>query len=536
LDVFLFFLGIGTKEVIGTAPLLMLLFDRTFLAESWREVIRRRGWFYGLLLGPEVLFGLYMAPYFNTKWSHDMGLGHPWITPWMYARTQTAVILHYLRLSYWPDRLCLDYCWPVMPIRSLMMPIAVMSVVLAATLWALRYRPRVGFLAAAFFLILAPTSSFIPINDLAVEHRMYLPLSCVVGLTVHAAFGLFERLGARAGWPRGFAPWMLTFTVVLAAVPLALRTVARNEDYRDNIAIWKSSVAAYPMSHRATHNLAISLWDARRKEEALEYFRRAFDMECLRAANRGGFLDSYGGLKWALNALERPNDILPILREGVARHPEVVHYHWFLGDELLNIGDSAGAVPELREAVRIDPGFSAGRVMLATALFLQHQPRDAVDQLRALIRHTPENTAAANYLAWALATHPDPAVRNGQEALRLSRDLCLNRKAKDAKSWGTLAAAYAEAGRFDEAVEACRRSISLARPESHDAATKLLRQQMSCYLRRRPYRIKVEELAVQRSPAGPGTRGTSARTGIQPAAAPNDLPHSRRRTGESASS
>ncbi|MDR3637793.1 MAG: tetratricopeptide repeat protein [Isosphaeraceae bacterium] len=529
LDVLLFFLGIGTKEVIGTAPLLMLLFDRIFLAGSWREVIRRRGWFYGLLLGPMILFGLYMAPYFNTKWSHDMGLGHPWITPWMYARTQTAVILHYLRLAYWPDKLCLDYCWPVMPVRELVVPMAVISALLALTLWALRYRSRVGFLAAGFFLILAPTSSFMPINDLAVEHRMYLPLACVVSLTVLAAYAACERFAVRAGWSRGIAPKILIATSIVIAFPLALRTVARNRDYRNSLAMWQSAVAAYPMSHRATNNLAVSLWEAQRKQEAREYFRRAFDMECIRSANRGGYLDSYGGLKWVLNALGKPNDIFPILSEGVARHPNLVHYHWFLGDELLGAGDSTRAVAELREAVRIDPGFNAANVMLATALFLEDRPRDAIEHLRALVRREPKDTAAANYLAWVLATHPDPTVRNGHEAVRLSEDVCLARNAKDAKSWGTLAAAYAESGRFDDAVKACQTSISLAHVKTLKASEspEPLHRQMSCYSERRPYRIKVEELAVHRSPGGPAARstkkGTTIRTSLEAAGTPNGV-------------
>ena len=79
----------------------------------------------------------------------------------------------------------------------------VVGILLAATIWALVRKPMWGFLGAWFFLILAPTSSFMPIRDLAFEQRMYLPLAAVVALAVLAAHLLGERLAARRGFGRG---------------------------------------------------------------------------------------------------------------------------------------------------------------------------------------------------------------------------------------------------------------------------------------------------------------------------------------------
>ena len=101
------------------------------------------------------------------------------------------MILHYLRLAFWPGGLCLDYGWPVARTAGEIVPGAiVVGGLLAATVWALVRRPMWGFLGAWFFLMLAPTSSILPIEDLAFEHRMYLPLAAVV-----------RRWSSRYTWP-----------------------------------------------------------------------------------------------------------------------------------------------------------------------------------------------------------------------------------------------------------------------------------------------------------------------------------------------
>ncbi len=496
LGVFLLFIGVGTKEVIATAPVFMLMFDRIFLADSWRDLVRRRGWFYGLLLLPMLLFGISVFPYLNVKKTHDIGLGHPSITPWMYARTQSAVILHYLRLVFWPDRLCLDYCWPVMPVRQLIVPLTTMATLLLATLWALRYHPRIGFLAAGFFLILSPTSSFMPINDLAVEHRMYLPLACVVALTVLAVHALCDRLAACAGWPRGSAVMLLVAVVGLAAVPLAARTVSRNEDYRSALTILKTSVEAFPKSHRAHHNLAVMLWQAGRKDEALEHFQRAFDLGCVEWGMQDEIAEEYNSLKITLRNMGKPQEIFSILRKRVAQHPDTLYYHWFLGDESSRAGDYSTAIDEYREVVRIDPKFHQTQSALATALFLRGQPHEAVAQLRTAVRLDPKNIAVVEYLAWVLATHPDATVRNGREGVRLLENVCLTGEAKGANSWGTLAAAYAEAGRFDKAIEAARRSVELARNSEQSGGAEQVLRQIAYYEKGQPYRTNLEDLAI----------------------------------------
>jgi len=113
------------------------------------------------------------------------GFGVESIGPLRYAMAQPGVVLHYLVLSFWPHRLCLDYGWmPVEDFLGFVAPLVVVGALLLAAAWGVWRNTWLGVVGAWFFLALAPSSSFLPIQDLAVEHRMYLSLAAVVVLAV----------------------------------------------------------------------------------------------------------------------------------------------------------------------------------------------------------------------------------------------------------------------------------------------------------------------------------------------------------------
>ncbi len=109
------------------------------------------------------------------------GFGLKSISPLGYLSTQPGVLLHYLRLVVWPHPLVFDYAWQPTPVSAaLMMPGLMIGGLLGFAVWLIHRQPSAGFLAAGFFLFLAPTSSVFPLMDLAAEHRMYLPLAVVI--------------------------------------------------------------------------------------------------------------------------------------------------------------------------------------------------------------------------------------------------------------------------------------------------------------------------------------------------------------------
>ena len=259
LSVLACFAGMATKPVMVTAPLMAWLYDRVFLAGSWRQAWRvRRGYYLGLAGSLAFLGVLLIAASREYSWAAGFSLPQPSVT--QYALTQPGVILHYLRLAIWPHPLVLDYAWPVAGSWAAILP---PLAALAAVGWLIRRAWRrnsaIGFLGIAVALLLAPTSSVIPITDLAQEHRMYLPLAPLLLLLV---------LGARR-------LRVATLATVLAVSVFGVMTQHRNQDYRSELAIWQDTVRKRPANPRAHNNLGVALAQQGRLDDAFAHFSEA---------------------------------------------------------------------------------------------------------------------------------------------------------------------------------------------------------------------------------------------------------------------
>ncbi|MFO0884549.1 MAG: tetratricopeptide repeat protein [Pirellulales bacterium] len=250
-----FLLGIGTKENIATLPFVLCLIDWAFLTRSLSTTLKTRGLFYASLFLPLVWMAWVLRGTAQANDYYQAGFGYDGYSPLAYLKTQASVLVHYLRLAFWPDRLVFDYAWPIEtnPLK-IYLPGLVVLALLALSLWALVRRPTIGVLALSFFLILAPTSSFMPINDIAAEHRMYLPLMIVVGLVVAVVAHLLFVSSPDTS-PTASARWAFIALVLM----LTLRTVLRNHDYSSPMRLWRTVIAAAPHNGRAHTTLSLLL-------------------------------------------------------------------------------------------------------------------------------------------------------------------------------------------------------------------------------------------------------------------------------------
>lgn len=249
-------LSIGSKEVGAAAPPVLLWYDRVFAATSWPDLWRRRWWFHL----PFVLVLAAGVAYLHTQREHYAAggiLDAEKMSPLTYALTQPEVICRYLRLSFWPRGLCLDWAWPPADTAwRVVPPLTTILAMLAFTAWAAVRLPAVGFLLGSFFLILAPTSSFAPIVDLAFEHRMYLPLAPLAVLAVVAGRAGLEILTARLGQSSPYGQTMATVAGLALAAALGVTTHLRNEVYRSGVTLWGDVVEKVPGNARGYSSLA----------------------------------------------------------------------------------------------------------------------------------------------------------------------------------------------------------------------------------------------------------------------------------------
>ena len=180
-------LGTLCKESAVVLPVLWLLFDRAFVSGSFAQAWRRHKMLYvGSILLVAVAGVIVAGDHRGGLITDDASI------TWRYLLTQGGVIVHYLWLSVWPAPLVLTYDWPLVSGLGEAWPTAgAVFLLLMAGFYAVFRWPALGFVAAWFFLILAPTSSVIPImTEVVGERRMYLPLISVLGLILAGVWWL----------------------------------------------------------------------------------------------------------------------------------------------------------------------------------------------------------------------------------------------------------------------------------------------------------------------------------------------------------
>ena len=423
-------LGMLSKPTAVVIPLLAVLCDGLIASDSFREAWRRR-WALHLALAASCLLlvptglldGLLQsAPDARA----GAGLAVTTVTPLEYLQSQPGVITHYLGQAFWPATLCIDPDRPVADsARAIVGPTVLILTALAATALAVRRRHPLAFPAAAFLVLLAPTSSLVPIRDLAAEHRMYLPLAAVILIAV----AIVGR-GLRALPPRLAAPLGLGLLAV-AGVALGLRTIDRNRDYATPVTLWAATVEAAPHNHRARMNLGVALREAGRNEEAVAVLTTALEMQSndpIAQLNLGAALLDESRIEEATEILgiaavrlrDRPRawlllgdahraggrteDALAAYRRALAVRPDPA-IRLRLGNTLADTGrlDEAAEQFDAAASSATDPRLRASAAFnLGNTRYRQGAFDQAADAYRAALVADPQHAGARQWLAEAL--------------------------------------------------------------------------------------------------------------------------------------
>ena len=514
--------GLSSKQVMVTAPVLALLLDRAFLSGSLPAALRRR---WGLYLG--------LALTWNLIWINgslqgiareggSAGFGMQLVSWYQYLLSQGEIILHYLRLVVWPHPLVLDYMWvpaalvtdPGYRLLHIWIPCATVALLLGVSLVGLFRNTWWGFLGFAFFAILSVTSSVVPIADLAMEHRMYLPLAAVLTLVILAADKAIRR------WTppetRGQVRLAGAAAGLLVVVVLAGLTVQRNFEYRTGVTIWNTVIERAPYNPRGFHNLGKALNDYGRDDEAMAAYEHAVVMvpgyadahhnmgniwmsrnqpqralqryEAAVEARPSG-ADNHYGLATALAALGRIDEAWQAVNRAIELKPTLATAWDLRGTLRARQGDLAGAVQDISHAIELSPDDAEMHYNLGLTLKSMGEHVQAAAALERAIELDPREPRPMQALARLRATSPDDAVRDGHEALRLVSQVQRLRQQVDVPALDTLAAAYAEVGEFGEARRVMRRALDTAAAQDlPDPLIEQMRQRLSQYEQQQPYR------------------------------------------------
>jgi Tfp pilus assembly protein PilF len=423
------------------------------------------------------------------------------------------------------------------------------SIAAVAVLFAAyRLRHRIGggpFAALAIFILgLGPASGFFNVYFMRYsyvqDHFQYFASMSFIALLAALITVAVARLKT---------PTIAAAVVPVAILAtLGVATWLQCRIYRDSETLYRTTIAKNPSAWMAHHNLAHLLMAAGKTDEALASFAAALairpdDVELLSNAGiafgkAGRPEEAYADFQKAL-ALE-PNSLVTRLNYGTVLidhgkvdeaisqfeaalrlNPHSADAHCNMGVALRLEGQIPAAVAEQEAALRIDPDHASAHINLGGMLFRQGKVTEAIDhfehalrvqpgsveahlalgqcywsqnkydlavaEYRRALELQPTNADAANNLAWVLATSTDDSLRDGAEAVRLAELACKSTQFKNAGMLDTLAAAYAEAGRFDTAATTARQALALLATASGDRA-KQIEDRLALYEAHRPYR------------------------------------------------
>jgi len=444
-------LGMGSKQTMVAAPFIVGLWDWIFATADPATIRQSRRSLYAGLAATWIILAVLVA---MERWPHSIGFAREGWTPWTYLLTQSGVIVHYARLSLTGSPLSLDYDgWPmarsIAQVAQYALPLAI--IVVATGVAIVRRRPW-GFPGGWFFVTLAPSSSVLPLaTEIAAERRMYLPLAALIVAAVVAAYLIGQRvLDLSISDLRRRRIIAVTLTVIIVggiAIACGAATYARNRDYWSDERIWQDTVEKRPNNPRARVNYAIDLQAAGRLADA-----------------------------------ERE------LREAVRLKDTSAAAHANLGPILCGSGKLDECILHLERALALDPDYSSAHANLAEAYAARGKRVRAAEQFALALNAAPDRPFLLNRLAWLLATAPEDSIRNGPRAVELAERAASITARQDIMSLETLSAAYAEVGRFDDALRTGREALALAERQNDETTATGLARRLQLFEMRQTYR------------------------------------------------
>jgi len=449
----------------------------------------------------------------------------------------------YLWSTVWPAGLAVFYPYVERPLWQGAAAGVLLAAVTALVVWQRRRRP---YLAVGWFWylgMLVPVIGLVQVGKQAMADRYtYLPL---VGIFIAVAWGAADLL---AGWRHRAKVLIPVAAAVLVAC--GIMTIRQANYWADSETIYRRAIDVAP--HNALvhgnlgselviqgryseavsqylealqltpddppllSNLGYALANLNRLDEAIVEYRKALglDPDYKAAHNNLGLalfgqgkmaeaayhyrevlrqspddVDAHLSLGGAYVSLGRLDEAVWECREAIRLNPNHPRAHNNLGSAYLGLNRIQEAFAEFTTAVRLDPAFPNAYLNLGLASEKLGRPADAVRCLEAALRLQPDWPDALARLARLRAMSADPAVRNGPQAVALAEKACAITRRQNPVCLDALAGAYAEVGRFPEAVRAAREALPLAQVRNRPELVQEIEAGLKCYEAGQPYRL-----------------------------------------------
>jgi tetratricopeptide (TPR) repeat protein len=515
----LFACGLMAKPMLVTLPFVLLLLDYWPLGrfdEPKRDVsksrdTRRNSQLSRLLFEKTPLLILSAGATVATLFAQERSISVVRELP-STARIANAFVslMVYLGQTVWPMNLAVFYPHRAnnIPILELAVAVLLFTAVTAAAFILREQKPYflVGWLW--FVGMLLPVIGLIQVGLQAHADRYtYLPQ---IGVCVLLAWTIAD-LSARRRHRRA----VLTIAALATLAPLTWLARVQASHWTDSGSLWEHAVAVTSNNENAREHLSDAYLENGRIDDAIAQAREAI-------SDHPDSADAHGVLGAALTRKGKLDEALSELQAALQLNPKLTQAHFNLANILLQRGQVDEAITAYEAELRIQPKSPEAHNNLANAFFRKHQPgaalehlkialelnpnyaearnnlaiafsqmgqmRDAIVQWNKTLEIEPNNLDAQCNLVWIFATFPDASIRDGSRAVELGQRAIRLSGGKNAKIWRLAAAAYAEAGRFPEAIKAAQSGLALAEAEGNSALAQTLEENLKLFEQNSPLR------------------------------------------------
>jgi tetratricopeptide (TPR) repeat protein len=511
LTLILFALGLMSKAMIVTLPFVLLLLDVWPLRRAMLPWVQTQGW--RRLLLEKIPF--FVVAFFSAEVAVWAAKQSDALVPMsavpLVARLSNALVsyMQYIGKWIWPVDLAVYYPFPDAPEFALAG--CALVLILGFTAVTLRLASTQACLSTGWFWFLGtlvPVIGFAQAGAQAMADRFtYLPS---LGLGIMGIWGIHDW-ASRHKWPHVALP------VVAAGVALfyGTVTVTQLQYWTDSITLFKRASEVTRDNFFTESSLGQAFLQEKRFPEAIKHLQRALELDpksFMASANLGTVYFELGrfddalkyyqvaerlqpdqpGINWMLGRTFMAQQKLDLaedsLRRSLRSAPDQAQARMDLAQVLASKGRGSEAKAELIRLIEAKPAAIQPRLQLSLLLEASGQGADAVQQYREILRVRPDSPIVLNNLGWILATHADASVRNGAEAVRYAERACALVGEREAMFLGTLAAAYAEAGRFEEAARTATRAIATAEQNGQAEVVAANQRLLELYKASKPYR------------------------------------------------
>ena len=466
-------LSFGCKEITATLPVFIILYEWYFFQDLNRSWLKR---YLPRIIGVFIILGLLGWWYLGAHPLDKILSGYArWdFTPTERLLTQSRVLIYYISLLLYPNpaRLNVDHDFTVS--HSLINPpttlLCIMAVIgLIGLAFYLAKKDRIlSFSILWFFGTLVIESSVLGLQ-LVFEHRLYLPSMFVSLAFVLLVWRLIKQNWARAG----------VFCII---IPLfCVWTYQRNSVWTDPVTLWLDSAHKSPQKIRPYYNAGCVLQKSGINDEAIKYYNKALLLNPNHAS-------AHINLGVILANENRIDEAIAHYTKALQIDPKSDKAYFDTGIAFYKQDKFDKALSYYRQALRINPGFTQAYQNIAIIFYQQNEIGKAMGHWAEALRVKADLPEILNNMAWIMATNEESKYRNPDKSMDMARRACEITDYQNPQLLDTLAAAYASAGKFQQAIETAEKAVGVALAADNKEMAKQIQSRLTLYQNQKPYR------------------------------------------------